>query len=165
MIILSDSDEIPDLKKLKLIKSNSKFTAFSQKMFMYKLNLKNLKESNWIGSKVCLRKNLGSPQKLRDLKFKKYPFWRIDKLNIQIIDGGWHFSFLQTPSDISKKIKAYSHGEFNTTENTDEKNIEERIKNNKDIFGRNFELKRIDIDNSFPDYIVKNQKNLENWII
>ena len=41
----------------------------------------------------------------------------------------------------------------------------ERIKNNKDIFGRNFELKRIDIDNSFPDYIVKNQKNLENWII
>ena len=165
LIILSDSDEIPDLKKLKLIKSNSKFTAFSQKMFMYKLNLKNLKESNWIGSKVCLRKNLGSPQKLRDLKFKKYPFWRIDKLNIQIIDGGWHFSFLQTPSDISKKIKAYSHGEFNTTENTDEKNIEERIKNNKDIFGRNFELKRIDIDNSFPDYIVKNQKNLENWII
>ena len=104
-------------------------------------------------------------QTLRNLKFKKRPFWRIDKLNIQIIDGGWHFSFLQTPSDISKKIKAYSHGEFNTTENTDEKNIEERIKNNKDIFGRNFELKRIDIDNSFPDYIVKNQKNLENWII
>ena len=35
LIILSDSDEIPDLKKINQIKSTSKFTAFSQKMFMY----------------------------------------------------------------------------------------------------------------------------------
>ena len=39
LIILSDSDEIPDLKKINQIKPNTKFTAFSQKMFMYKLNL------------------------------------------------------------------------------------------------------------------------------
>ena len=51
LIILSDSDEIPDLKKLNEIKPKTKFTAFSQKMFMYKLNLQNLNESNWIGSK------------------------------------------------------------------------------------------------------------------
>ena len=25
-------------------------------MFMYKLNLQNLNESNWIGSKICLKK-------------------------------------------------------------------------------------------------------------
>ena len=45
-------------------------------MFMYKLNLQNIDESNWIGSKICL-KNFPTPQKLRDLKFKEYPFWRI----------------------------------------------------------------------------------------
>ena len=73
LIILSDSDEIPDLK-INQIKSSSKFTAYSQKMFMYKLNLQNIEESNWIGSKVCLKKNLPKPQKLRDLKFKNYPF-------------------------------------------------------------------------------------------
>ena len=75
-------------------------------MFMYKLNLLNLKENNWHGSKICLKKNLKlkSPQWLRELKFKKYPFWRIDKNNLQIIDGGWHFSFLQSPEDIIKKI-------------------------------------------------------------
>ena len=77
LIILSDSDEIPDLKKINQIKSKTKFTAFSQSMFMYKLNLKNINESGWIGSKVCLRKNLPQPQKLRDLKFKKYPFWGV----------------------------------------------------------------------------------------
>ena len=46
LIILSDSDEIPDLKKVNQIKPKTKFTAFSQKMFMYKLNLQNLNENN-----------------------------------------------------------------------------------------------------------------------
>ena len=46
-------------------------------------------------------------QKLRDLKFKKYPFWRIDKRNLQIINGGWHFSYLQTPEQILNKIKSF----------------------------------------------------------
>ena len=164
LIILSDSDEIPDLEKLNQIKSNTKFTAFSQTMFMYKINLQNLNESNWMGSKVCLKKNFSTPQKLRDLKFKNYPFWRIDKFNMQIIKGGWHFSFLQTPEDIAKKIKSYSHGEFNTEENTDEEKISEKIKDNKDIFDRGFELKKISIDRSFPDYIVENKERLKNWI-
>ena len=125
LIILSDSDEIPDLTKLSKVK-NKKFTAFSQKMFMYKLNLQNLNESNWIGSKICLKKHLPKPQKLRDLKFKNYPFWRIDKRNLQIINGGWHFSYMHTPAQILNKIKSFSHGEYNN-ENINEKNIEEKI--------------------------------------
>tara|TARA_B100000963_G_scaffold25588_1_gene19179 strand:- start:8678 stop:9481 length:804 start_codon:yes stop_codon:yes gene_type:complete len=165
LIILSDSDEIPDLSKINQIKLKTKFTAFSQMMFMYKINLQNLNESNWIGSKLCLKKNFPQPQVLRDLKFKDYPFWRIDKFNLQIIKGGWHFSFLQKPSDIANKIKAYSHGEFNTKENTNEDRIKEKIINNEDIFGRGFELKKIDIDQSFPEYILRNKGRLKDWII
>ena len=86
--------------------------------------------------------------KLRNLKFKKYAFWRIDKLNQQIIKGGWHFSYLQTPSQILDKIKSFSHGEFNN--NIDIKNIEERILNNQDIFERGTKLKKIDIDELIP---------------
>jgi len=85
IIILSDVDEIPDLKKLNLFNKNN-YGVFSQKMFMYKINFLNIDENNWHGSKICLKKNLKSPQWLRNLKFKKYPFWRIDKpKNIQII--------------------------------------------------------------------------------
>ena len=84
---------------------------------------------------------------------------------MQIINGGWHFSFLQTPQEIAKKIKSYSHGEFNTRENTDEKKIKTKIKEGKDIFNRGFKLKKINIDGSFPDYIVKNKNLLKNWII
>ena len=165
LIILSDSDEIPDLKKLGQIRSRTKFTAFSQMMFMYKLNLQNLNESNWIGSKICLKKYFPEPQKLRNLKFKKYPFWRLDKINIQIIEGGWHFSFLQTPKEIANKIKSYSHGEFNTLENIDLEKINQKIIDNKDIFNRGFSLKKISIDRSFPEYIVKNKESLSDWII
>ena len=164
LIILSDSDEIPDLEKLNQIKSKTKYTAFSQMMFMYKLNLQNLNESNWIGSKICLKKNFPLPQKLRNMKFKSYPFWRIDKFNTQIIKGGWHFSFLQTPEDIIKKIKSYSHGEFNNEANTDQKLIEKKIINNEDIFNRGFNIKKIELDSSFPEFILKNKEKLRQWI-
>ena len=165
LIILSDSDEIPDLSKLNLIKPKTKFTAFSQQMFMYKINLQNMEESDWIGSKICLKKNFPQPQKLRNLKFKDYPFWRIDKFNLQIIKGGWHFSFLQTPQDIVKKIKSFSHGEFNTKNIIDQNKINEKILNNIDIFDRGYELKKINIDNTFPKYIVENQIILHDWIL
>ena len=105
------------------------------------------------------------PQELRDLKFKKYPFWRIDKKKLQIIDGGWHFSFLQSPKDIAEKIKSYSHGEFNTKDNVDIKKINEKIKNNIDVFNRGFSLKKVNIDETFPDYIIKNRNLLKDWII
>ena len=163
-IVLSDSDEIPDFKKIKDIDLTKKYLAFSQKMFMYKLNLQNLDESNWIGSKITKKKYIKSMQDLRNLKFKKYPFWRVDKYNQEIIYGGWHFSFLQTPQQILSKIKSFSHGEFNK-EDIDEKKIQEKILKNQDIFERNNELVKITIDEEYPDYIINNKEKLSNWII
>ena len=55
LIILSDVDEIPNLDKLKEFDKNN-YAVFSQKMFMYKLNLLNLRENDWHGSKICLKK-------------------------------------------------------------------------------------------------------------
>ena len=164
LIILSDSDEIPDLSKIKKIKFNKNIVAFSHKMFMYKLNLQNLDESNWIGSKITKRKNITSMQKLRDLKFKKYPFWRIDKRNLQIINGGWHFSYLQTPEQIINKIKSFSHGEYNNN-TISKKVIEEKILKNEDIFSRGFSLKKVEIDDSFPEFIQKNKQKFLEWTI
>ena len=126
LIILSDVDEIPDLTKLNMF--NKKYAVFSQKMFNYKINLLNETENNWHGSKICLKKNLKSPQWLRNLKFKKYPSWRLDKpRNLQIIEnGGWHFAYLQSPENISKKIQSFAHGEFNKPNFSNKKNIEKK---------------------------------------
>ena len=164
LIILSDSDEIPDLSKLSLIKNSKKFIAFSQKMFMYKLNLQNLKESGWIGSRITKKKYLKSMQELRNLKFKLYPFWRLDKINQQIIEGGWHFSYMQSPKEILNKIKSFSHGEYNN-KNLNEKKIEEKIIKGEDIFGRNSKLRKINIDDSYPKFITQNKEKFSDWII
>ena len=133
-------------------------------MFMYKINLQNIDESNWIGSKITKKKNITTMQNLRNLKFKKYPFWRIDKYNLQTINGGWHFSFLQTPEQILNKIKSFSHGEFNIN-NVNEKIIEEKILKNEDIFGRGIKLKKTLLDSSYPSYILENKEKFSEWII
>ena len=167
LIILSDVDEIPDLKKLNQFNKKNKYAVFSQKMFNYKLNLLNETENNWHGSKICLKKNLKSPQWLRNLKFKKYPFWRLDKLrHLQIIEnGGWHFAYLQSPENISRKIKSFAHGEFNKPELIDLKNIKEKIDKGQDIFNRKMIYKKVEIDETFPKYIIENLEKLREWII
>jgi len=167
LIILSDVDEIPDLNKLNMFEKKNKYAVFSQKMFNYKINLLNETESDWHGSKICLKKNLKSPQWLRNLKFKKYPFWRIDKpRNLQIIkNGGWHFAYLQSPENISKKIKSFAHGEFNKVNFVNQENIKEKINMGKDIFDRGIIYKKVQIDSSFPKYIVDNKEKFQEWII
>ena len=167
LIILSDVDEIPDLNKLNLFDKKNRYAVFLQKKFDYKLNLLNETEGDWYGSKICLKKNLRSPQWLRDLKFKKYPFWRLDKIrDLQIIkDGGWHFSYLQNTENILKKITSFSHGEHNKPEFANIKNIEENIKMQKNIFGLNFSYRKVNIDQTFPKYILENKEKLKEWII
>jgi beta-1,4-mannosyl-glycoprotein beta-1,4-N-acetylglucosaminyltransferase len=166
LIIISDVDEIPDLRKLNLYNKKN-YAVFSQRMFNFKLNLMNMTESNWHGSRMCLKKNLKSPQYLRNLKFKKYPFWRLDKIkNIQIIEnGGWHFSYVQDVSLIVKKIKSFSHGELNDPSLVNENSVREKIIQGVDIFNRNIEYKKVEIDNSFPEYIQNNINKFEKWII
>ena len=103
-------------------------------------------------------------QDLRNLKFKNYPFWRIDKLSQQIIRGGWHFSYMQTPKQILDKIKSFSHGEYNNKD-LDENIIQEKILKNEDIFSRGTKLEKIVLDDSYPEYIIKNKQRFLNWII
>ena len=167
LVIISDVDEIPDLNKLNLFNKKSRYAVFAQKKFDYKLNLLNVTEGEWFGSKICLKKDLKSPQWIRDLKFKKYPFWRIDKIrDLQIIkDGGWHFSYLQSPKDLLKKISSFSHGERNKPEFANEESIVEKIKMQKNIFDLGFSYKKIDIDHTYPKYIIDNKEKLKEWII
>ena len=167
LIIISDVDEIPDLNKLDIFDRKNRYAVFAQKKFDYKINLLNETEGDWYGSKICLKKNLKSPQWLRDLKFKKYPFWRIDKIrDLQIIkNGGWHFSYLQKPENLIKKITSFSHGERNKPEFINQKKIEEKIKMQKNIFDLGFSYKKIEIDHTFPKYIVDNREKLKEWIV
>ena len=135
-------------------------------MFYYKFNLLNLTESPWYGSKMCKMRYLRSPQWLRDQKVKKYPFYRFDKIKWNTIeDGGWHFSNIMTPQQISEKIKSFAHSEYNKPEFKNIENIKNKIQEKKDIFNRNFEFKKLNSEKELPNYIFENKEKFSSFLI
>jgi len=169
LIMFSDPDEIPNPNKLKNIQLKKKFGIFLQKHYVYKLNLSNPYEEPWEGTRICKKKNLISidylRQKILSKNIKK--FWRLDKeRNIELIDdGGWHFNNLFNAKEISIKLKTFAHEEFNKEKFTDEKIIQEKIDKQIDLFGRGNQYKKVDLDKSFPDYIVNNKEIFKDFIL
>jgi beta-1,4-mannosyl-glycoprotein beta-1,4-N-acetylglucosaminyltransferase len=182
IVIISDIDEIPNLANVDFKLISKKFIFFKQDFFYYKFNLKhpNLK---WFGSKATKLKNLKTPQFLRNLKNKVYPWWRIDILfskkksfSIKIIeDGGWHFTNIKTANDIYKKMNYFAHHtEFEETGIT-AKDINQFIKDeiiyydhkldqsNQNKWSARIPLEKTSI-NKLPNYIQKNYNKLKFWI-
>ena len=180
-IIISDLDEIPDLRKIELKKVKNKFVFFKQDMMYYKFNLK-LENFTWVGSKACKMKNLKTPQWIRDIKDKQYNWWRIDTFfsnrkysDILFVEnGGWHFSYLKNPQNIEKKLKSYLHHIDYDLNPVGEKRIKEMIINKKTIydikadqrdqkFNGSNNLIKIDM-NLLPSYILENKIKFKEWM-
>lgn len=133
--MISDVDEIPRLKGFNFKKVGDHVFAFNHIHYMYKLNL--VRSYNWVGTKICSKKILKSPQWLRSLKVhKKYSLLRLDKIfsktyypKFKIINnGGWHFGWIRTASEIIKKINSYAHIEHNTSQFNNKNYINDCIK-------------------------------------
>ena len=115
-VLISDVDEIPNLEEIDFSRINQKILLFRQDMFYYKFNL-NLPNFSWTGTKGCKKRNLISPQWLRNIKDRKYNFFRFDTffsktkyMNIKIVNnGGWHFTNLKNAKEIEYKLKSYLH--------------------------------------------------------
>jgi beta-1,4-mannosyl-glycoprotein beta-1,4-N-acetylglucosaminyltransferase len=152
IVILSDCDEIPNPKVLEKVDkfiNDYDFFTFNQKNYYYYINL--FKEETWKGSRMGLYKNL-----------KKYSFNKLrSQQNCEIKEGGWHFSFMGGSEQVKLKIKSYSHQELNTSQFID--NIENNMENNIDPFFRG-SLKKVDIDSSYPEYILNNLQKYKHMI-
>ena len=180
-ILISDVDEIPNLEKINFGKFSEKIIQFRQEMFYYKFNLK-LPNLIWTGSKGCKKKDLISPQWLRNIKDKKYSLFRFDTIfsetkyiSIKFIDnGGWHFSNIKSAEEIEYKLKSYlHHREFDINPlNTEE--IENIIEKKQAIYdlkvdkrdnkiGNGSKLENYPI-NKLPIYFQHNKKKYEQWI-
>ena len=167
LIMISDIDEIPRPEKISDFQVKNHYGCFILNNYQSKFNQINITEQKWSGTKICQKKNLKSPQWLRNIKTQKRPFWKFYKPRQPqlIFDGGWHFSFLKKPKEISKKIKSFAHQEFNSEEFTSISNIQNKIVNMSDIFGRNYSYQKVALDNSFPRYILENKEKYSEWIL
>jgi beta-1,4-mannosyl-glycoprotein beta-1,4-N-acetylglucosaminyltransferase len=178
LILLSDADEIPNLKNKKFLDYDS--TVFLQNMYYYKFNIhwsEGLKWNHkWSGTKSCRFKFFETVDKIRKFRVRNIPWWRFDKKIKRHVetDGGWHFTFLMNANDISKKLIRFDHEinhllknkiyNKNDLINIDE--IKKRILDLKDPYNRsNVKLKKVKIDNTFPEYILKNIDKLSDYIV
>ena len=184
LIILSDNDEIPNLNSEQFKKNKKDIIIFKQLFFYYKFNLL-YDLVPWFGSKAVKKKKLLSMSWLRNLKNKRYPFWRVDTLfsntryiNLEIInDGGWHFTNLMTAEKLYEKLTNFGHHDEFELSGMTIKDLQKKI-DNKEVFFNHFvdkqkykerwnfdyKLKKID-DNKLPLYLqsLKAQSKLKEW--
>lgn len=169
LIMFSDPDEIPNPTILRNFSLKRKYGIFLQKNFVYKLNLLNPYESPWEGTRISKKKNLFSfdflRQKVLSKNIKK--FWRPDKeRDIQLIEeGGWHFNNLFNPEEISLKLKTFAHIEYDLPRYTNINTIKKKIRLKQDLFERGHIYKQINLDSSFPQYILKNKNKFRKFIL
>ena len=181
IILISDVDEIPNLENIEFKKISKKIILFKQNMFYYKFNL-CLPNLIWTGTKGCRKKDLINPQWLRNIKDRKYSFFRLDTFFSKnkyrsvrrIIDGGWHFTNIKNAEAIEHKLKSYlHHGEFDLNPLSITQ-INEIIKKKHAIYdlsvdktkskiGSGNKLKKFELD-KLPKYIQENKNNFKEWI-
>ncbi len=181
LVCLSDNDEIPNFEADDFKNSKNDIFIFKQLFFYYKFNL-FYDLMPWYGTKACKKKNLISLSWLRNLKNKKYPFWRIDtyfsklkQTNIQIVEnGGWHFTNLMKAEDIYTKLSNFGHhNEFDDsgiTVQDIQECIDKRIvnydhqadKNKSKKYSANYNLKIVN-DNFLPKFLITNREKYKDW--
>ena len=181
LICLSDNDEIPNFESEDFKNSKNDIFIFKQLFFYYKFNL-FYDLIPWYGTKACKKRKLISLSWLRNLKNKKYPWWRFDtyfsdikQTNLKIINnGGWHFTNLKTAEEIFKKLSNFGHhDEFDNsglTVNDIQDSINNRMVNYNHLADKTVENKynaqyklQLADDKILPEYIINNKDKYKNW--
>ena len=181
LICLSDNDEIPNFNSSHFKNSQNDIYIFKQLFFYYKFNL-FYDLMPWYGTKACKKKKLLSFSWLRNLKNRKYPFWRLDTLfsnskqtNLKIVDdGGWHFTNLKTAEEIYTKLSNFGHhNEFDAsgvTAKDIQKCIDNRVvnynhqadKSEGNKYNANYKLQLVG-DEILPNYLTNNKDKYKDW--
>jgi len=181
IILISDVDEIPKFENINFREITNKIIMFKQYMFHYKYNLV-LPNFKWTGTKAVRKKNLISPQWLRNTKDRNYPIYRIDTFfskkkynNIKIIeDGGWHFSNIKTPKMLNHKFRSYLHHiEFDKAK-INENDIQKLINNKQAVYNLAVDQRGSKVGNGailenfdnkkLPLYIQNNIEKYRDWL-
>ena len=180
IILVSDVDEIPNLDNVNFNKKNSKIMLFNQDMFYYKFNL-ILPNLIWTGTKACKKKNFESAQWLRNVKDRKYPFYRIDTyfsktkyINCEIINnGGWHFTNIKNAEQIKFKLESYLHHIDFDQNPLSTSEINKIIKNKVAIYNLSVDQKENKLEGDklekypiqkLPKYLQDNFEKYKEWI-
>ena len=159
LIIISDTDEIPDPRTLSNIKNgniNVDIGSFEMDLYYYNLNTKF--DNKWYACKI--------------ISYKKYKEPNITCQEIRknnrgikhIPNGGWHLSYFGDANFIKNKINNFSHQELNNDNYTNLSKIEKRVRESVYLFDQEAGIKKIELkDNKYLP--VEYDKYLAKYII
>lgn len=184
IILFGDLDEIPNPEALVSILHHfdkNKVYHFAQRNFYVFLNMEEKpvklhsitgefpgieeNDKRWLGTKACSMNAIPKEGivRLRDLVPVD------DPRSVRVPNGGWHFGYMggyhetDVLNRIGTKIKAAAHQEYN-----DEETIAETMDQlilGKDIFGRDTHFERVEIDNSYPSYLLDHRSGYDHLIL
>lgn len=184
VVIFSDADEIPNPKVLKEIIDNfdkTKVYHLAQRNFYVFVN--NEEKSGkllsitgefpeiapekrlWLGTKICSIDNIPAEGivRLRDLVPVD------DNRNVRVADGGWHFGYMGGYREkdplkrIGVKTKAAAHQNYNEREILAE--TMDHLVLGRDIFGRDARFERVEIDDTYPEYLLQHLDEYRHFVL
>ena len=161
IVLITDVDEVPRPEKLEFLRDNfdPEFSyGFEMMIYQYWLNNQN------VGEGLIDRARAYSVARYRDPNFHPSITRFYQNADINIPNGGWHWTYIGDQEFIRNKIESFAHSEFN---NDEVKNlIQSRIDSNVDTLGRPFELVLTDINSDilYPKYLRDNVEKYRKYI-
>lgn len=181
MIILSDVDEIPNPEVLKELKEHfdpDKVYHLAQRMFYCFINMEEVsgnllsitgefpgvERKMWLGTKVFAKRSI---PKDGIIQLREAPVTAPNA--VRVANGGWHFGYMGSrhEADVSKrigdKVVAAAHQEYNTEDILAEAKY--RLMLGEDMFGRNAKFERVEVDETYPEYLLQHRSDYEYLIM
>lgn len=154
IIMMSELDEIynPDTVK-ELFTRIDPDRVYGARMNSYYYYLNLLKEKHWVGGRIATYKKFST---FRTSEFRHFR-------DIIVAEGGWHFSYQGSIDQIKQKLLSYCHAV--PADSPVIESIQEQVNNFGDPFGRDGKLKKVEIDSTYPKYLLENIEHYKHMII
>jgi beta-1,4-mannosyl-glycoprotein beta-1,4-N-acetylglucosaminyltransferase len=158
VLIFSDIDEIPNpeiVSRLGEFYESNELYTFNQNMYCYYFNLLrkshiNNSHNNYEITHIWKGSRMGSWGVIKNNSINEIRA----QDNNDIMDGGWHFSYMGGLERVKQKIKASSAIEWDNDNVIN--NLEKNLKEEKDAIFRGDYLIKVDIDETYPQYFLNN---------
>ncbi len=175
LVLFSDADEIPPASSIEFAKQlieTNPVIAFEQKMYRHFLNRKAPDSEDWIGTigiqlrylkyapaelnglrcRICFEKCTDVPgiKPRTGKKAKKFPYKLSgEKVQVPLIKGGWHFSYMGGYANFREKVTHWIHWE----------NPSPQTKQAWE--GEVFMHPLVEIDESYPQFVRDNKAHFK----
>ncbi len=179
IVIFSDLDEIPNPEKVKQVietilknkeDAQNKVYHMAQRLFYCYLNMEEVsgkllaycgefegvERKQWLGTKIC-RYAVAKTMPLGELRWPK-----CKEFGVRVADGGWHFGYMGGSKEadvrkrVAEKVRSAAHQEYNNKAVLSE--VDDKIRDGEDIFGRDACFVQTKIDDTYPEYLREHQK-------